>query len=146
MGEVIQFRSKLCVATGPDMTGASDGFRLTDIEDLFFDVLWKQLHERGEEPPPALQLPRGLKVVHRTAVGRAFRARHVPEDGSLPISDNTVKSRWDRSARRLRKFNIIGFSEPYFWWTGKPVLGKPATRRRFEDRDDPNNNRPGGAA
>jgi hypothetical protein len=146
MGEVIQFRPRLRTsATERNRTG---GVLLTAVEDQFFDVFWKQLHECGEEAPAWLQLPRGTKVVHRAAVSKAYRASAIPQDGSQPISDNTVKSRWDRSARKLRKFDVIGFHEPYFWWTGRPVLGKSATQRtsHFEDRDDPNNNRPGGAA
>jgi hypothetical protein len=116
------------------------GFKLTDIEDLFFDVLWKQLHEAGSEAPPELHLPRGTKVVHRSIVSAAYRRSSIPQDGSQAASDNTIKSRWDRSARKLRKFNVIGFSEPYFWWTGKPVLGKPATQTQrsfLDDMDDP---------
>lgn len=139
-----------CVVTEPNWTQEPEkeearkpdtkaGFRLTDIEDLFFDVLWKQLHEMGQEAPPELQLPRGTRAVHRATVGKAYRESSIPQDGSEPISDNTVKSRWDRSSRRLRKFGVIGFKEPYFWWTGKPVLGKPATQQQrsmFDSMED----------
>ncbi|WP_456665436.1 hypothetical protein [Bradyrhizobium sp. USDA 3240] len=120
----------------PNRTGVPGGFKLTDIEDLFFDVLWWQLHEAGHEAPPELHLPRGTRVVHRSIVSTAYKRSSIPQDGSQSISENTIKSRWDRSARRLRKFNVIGFHEPYFWWTGMPVLGKPATQQH----------RPGGAA
>ncbi|WP_156928894.1 hypothetical protein [Bradyrhizobium sp. th.b2] len=122
--------------TEPNRTGAPGGFRLTDIEDLFFDVLWTQLHEAGQEAPRELNLPPGTRVVHRSLVSKAYRISSVREDGSQPISENTIKSRWTRSTRRLLTENVIGFHEPYFWHTGKPVLGKPATQQH----------RPGGAA
>jgi KaiC/GvpD/RAD55 family RecA-like ATPase len=115
------------------------GFKLTDIEDQFFGVLWKQLMEAGADAPPELNLPKGTRVVHRSVVGKAYRESSIPEDGAQPVNSNTVKARWDRSSRRLRKFDVIGFQEPYFWWTGKPILGRPATqpqRSMSFDRDE----------
>jgi hypothetical protein len=135
MGEIIQFRPTLrCGVTEPNRTGAPGGVLLTEIENLFFDVFWKQLHEHGAEAPPELNLPRGTRVVHRVIVSKAYRISFA--EGSQPVSDNTVKSRWSRSTKRLRTDKVIAFQEPYFWWTGKPVLGKPATQQH----------RPGGAA
>src|ERR1700726_3863202 len=101
MGEVIQFRPlrTSCGVTEPNRTGAPSGVLLTEIEDLFFDVLWKQLHQAGQEAPPELNLPRGTRVVHRAIVSKAYRISSAPEDGSHPISENTIKSRWKRSTR-----------------------------------------------
>jgi hypothetical protein len=127
-------------AAGFKKTDTKGGFRLTNIEDLFFDVLWKQLYDAGGEAPPELGLPRGTRVVHRAIVSKAYKESSIPQDGAQVVSENTVKSRWDRSAQKLRKFNVIGFKEPYFWWTGKPVLGKPATqaqRSLLDDIDEP---------
>ncbi|MGC2778046.1 MAG: AAA family ATPase [Bradyrhizobium sp.] len=112
------------------------GYRLSDIDDLFFSVLWTQLHEAGSEAPPELGLPRGTRAVHRAIVSKAYRDNSIPQDGTKPVSENTVKSRWDRSSRRLRKDGLIGFKEPHFWWTGKPVLGKPATQSQRSFLDD----------
>jgi hypothetical protein len=114
---------------------APGGFRLTAVEDQFFDVLWRCLNEHGVPAPDDMKLPPNTRVVHRAMVSKAYRISSVPQDGAQPVSVNTVKSRWDRSASKLRKFNVIGFAEPYIWWTGAPVLGKPDTQRR-----------PGGAA
>src|ERR1700742_2795724 len=83
----------------------------------------------ASNPPPELHLPRGTRVVHRAVVSRAYRISFAPEDQTQPISENTIRSRWARSAKRLRQDKVIGYQEPYFWWTGKPVLGKPATQQ-----------------
>jgi hypothetical protein len=135
MGEVIQFRPlrSACELTEPNQTCAG-GVRLTKVEDLFFDVLWRQLQEAGQEAPPELNLPSGTRVVHRAIVSKAYRISCA--DGLQVISENTIRSRWRRATCRLRKHEVIGFQEPYFWHTGKPALGKPATQLH----------RPGGAA
>lgn len=139
-----------CVVTEPNWaeepekgedTRKSDnksGFRLTDIEDQFFKAFWKALHESGQEAPPELGLSRATKVVHRALVSKLYRQSVVPEDGSQPVSENTLKSRWNRSTGKLKKVGVIGFVEPYFWWTGKPIVGMPATqpqRHMFDDQD-----------
>jgi AAA domain len=112
------------------------GIKLTDKEDYFFKVMWKELARRGEPAPPELGLPTNRLVVHRTSVSRAFRESFIPEDGGDAPSPNTIKSQWTRSTGRLRKFGVIGFSEPWFYWSGKPVLGIPGTQMQRSMFDD----------
>lgn len=145
-----KFRTS-CVVTAPNFeseaeksadkkpAGGKGGMRLADIEDHFFDIFWKVLHEQGTLSPPELGLPKTTRAVHRATISKAYRDGSIPQDGSEPVSSNTVKSRWTRSTGRLRKLGIIGFREPFFWWTGKPVAGKPATqvqRTMFDDMDE----------
>ncbi|WP_024340996.1 AAA family ATPase [Bradyrhizobium japonicum] len=113
------------------------GFKLTDIEDQFFKAFWKALHESGQEAPPELGLSRSTHVVHRALVSKIYRQSAIPEDGSQPVSENTLKSRWSRSTGRLKKLGVIGFQEPWFWWTGKPIIGMPATQPQRYMFDDP---------
>jgi hypothetical protein len=104
------------------------GFKLTDIEDHFFKVLWKELEDSGVPAPGGMGIPSGTRVVHRADVSKAYKESSIPEDGGLAVSPNTIKTRWTRATGRLRKFSVIGFKEPFFWWTGKPIFGKPETR------------------
>lgn len=140
-----------CVVTEPNWSAEPEktesgkpsdsrgGFKLTDIEDQFFKAFWKALHESGQEAPIELNLSRSTRVVHRAIVSRLYRQSAIPEDGSQPVSENTLKSRWSRSTGRLKKLGIIGFNEPWFWWCGKPIIGMPATqpqRHMFDDERD----------
>jgi len=116
------------------------GFKLTDIEDHFFKVLWKELQEGGVPAPSELGLAPTVRVVHRAAVSKAYKESSIPQDGGGAVSANTIKTRWTRSTDRLRKFGVIGYREPFFWWSGKPILGMPATqpqRSMFDDRPEP---------
>lgn len=106
------------------------GFKLTDQEDHFFTVLWKALQERGASAPPAFGLPPATKVVHRADVKKLYSATFIPKDGSAPESENTIGSRWTRATGKLRRFNVIGYQDNLFWWTGKAILGKPETYRQ----------------
>lgn len=138
MGEVVQFRRRTSRAvSGSNRKDAPGDVCLTEVENQFFEVFWKALHESGQEPPPELNLPGGTRVVHRALVSKAYRIICVQEDGSQPISANTIKSRWRRSTRRLLEQGVIGFQEPFLWHTGKSVLGKLFTQQPH---------RPGGAA
>lgn len=103
------------------------GFKLTDIEDHFFKVLWKELTDSGVPAPGGMGIPSNTRVVHRADVSKAYKESSIPEDGGLAVSPNTIKTRWTRATGRLRKFGVIGFKEPFFWWTGKPIFGKPET-------------------
>jgi hypothetical protein len=133
MGEVVQFPRAHLMSRARN---EPDVIRLTEIEELFFDVLWKQIRDHGADAPFELHLPLGTRVVHRSIVSKAYRISSLPSDASQQLSENTIKSRWLRSTRRLRENGVIGFQEPYFWHTGAPVLGKPATHQH----------RPGGVA
>ena len=123
----------------PEQT--SRGIKLTDIEDNFFKVMWKELSRLGEPAPPELQLPPRTLVVHRATVSKAFRESFIPEDGKVAPSPNTINSQWKRSTGRLRKFGVIGFNEPWFYWTGKAVLGMPGTQPQRSMFDDPPDHR-----
>lgn len=114
------------------------GFKLTDIEDHFFKVLWKELDDRGVPAPGGMGIPSNTRVVHRADVSKAYKESSIPEDGGLAVSPNTIKTRWTRATSRLRKFGVIGFREPWFFWLGKPILGKPETfaQRSFFDGPD----------
>lgn len=112
------------------------GIKLSDHEDYFFKVLWKALTEIGEPAPPALNLPLNRLVVHRANVSDRYKRGLIPDDAAGAVSNNTIKSRWQRATSRLRKLGVIGFEEPYFYWTGKPVMGVPGTmpqRQLFDE-------------
>jgi hypothetical protein len=75
-------------------------------------------------------------VVHRTEVGKAYRESIIPEDGKDAASPEAVRKRWERSSRKLQALGVIGFREPYLWWTGKEVQGVPQTQRQQSMFDD----------
>lgn len=150
-----------CVVVAPNWSGQEEaeanvtgkksdtkaGFKLTDIEDHFFRVLWKALEDSGEPAPVGSGIPVNTRVVHRADVSKAYKESSIPEDGGLAVSPNTIKTRWTRATGRLRKFGVIGFREPWFWHTGKPIVGKPETyaqRSLFggDNREFPDNEFP----
>lgn len=138
-----------CVVTSPNWSEQAEamansapeevtrvGIKLTDVEDHFFKVLWKEIGRVGEPAPPVLGLKANQLVVHRATVSNAYKLSLIPEDGSGAVSANTIKSRWTRATSRLRKVGVIGFEEPFFYWTGRPVMGVPGTlpqRSLFEE-------------
>jgi hypothetical protein len=116
------------------------GLKLSKKDSLFFKVMFDQIGERGEPPPPALRLPTGTLVVHRKFVSEAYKKSYISdediEDQKAP-KPNTIKSDWRRCHHSLRDAGLIGYSEPYFWWTGKPVMGMPKTQPQKMMFDDP---------
>jgi len=147
-----KFRTS-CVVTTPNWSAQAEaeanvkekksdtkaGFKLTGHEDHFFSVLWKAL-ERGAPAPPELGLASNVRVAHRSEVIKLYKATFIPKDGSEVAPDNTINSRWTRATGNLRKFKVIGYQNNLFWWTGKPILGKPETfqqRMLFDERDMP---------
>jgi hypothetical protein len=112
------------------------GVRVGAGEMHFLQCLFRELGEAGEKAPAKLQLPASTIVVHRTEVGKAYRESIIPEDGKDAASPEAVRKRWERSSRKLQALGVIGFREPYLWWTGKEVQGVPQTQRQQSMFDD----------
>jgi hypothetical protein len=105
----------------------SRGFRLNDNEKVFFAALIEALLAHAEPPPGTLELPPSIdKVVQHQHVKAIFRKHVIRVDDDEREHEKAIRSAWQAAAKSLRRYAVIGFSDPYFWWTRRPVAGTAA--------------------
>ncbi len=117
------------------------GFKLSVNESVVFRALLDALRTQGEQAPSSLRLPLGTKVVRASHWKKAFEAIALIEIGEENDEEaqkrraDAIRKQIKRAGESLLKFNIIGRSEPFVWWTGKAVLGFPETYDRTNAPD-----------
>jgi hypothetical protein len=134
-----------CVVTEPNWTPAeqeaSKGTTkarptksLGPIQLAYFNAFWEALQEHGELPPPALNLPRSVRVVKTSMVNRTFNTRFVPSD----LSANSAKSRRQRAETYFQNKGVVRIDNErgIVWFTGKyhaDLAHITHPRQRYED-------------
>jgi len=127
-------RIPACVVAAPN--GVNDqgrGFGLSPSEGYVFGVIMRAIAEYGEDAPTILGLPAGTRVV----LGRYVREMYRRVD-TVELQNDTADSQEKRAVNALRtmgrsllRWKVIGRQSPYWWWTGKEVLGFPETHHRI---------------
>lgn len=98
------------------------GYHASANELLLMHALYDAIGDYGVVPP--FQLPAAItKVVDVAYVRTAMRAKVVDSDADEEAADNRFRGAFKRSGDKLRDAGIIGIQKPYWWPTGKPVLG-----------------------
>jgi hypothetical protein len=117
------------------------GARITNSDDfLYLQCLFRQIGEVGEPAPAKLQLPVGTTVVKLNDVKNDFATRSLPAEevtgsNQAQVRD-AIRKRAFRSGARLQKAGIVGYREPYLYWTGKEVQGVRETQKQRSMFDD----------
>lgn len=103
----------------------------------YFKAFWEALQEYGELAPPALQVPRSVRVVKQVYVNQLWNKRR-PKD----LNENTAKSRRQRAETWYQNKGILRIDNDHdvIWWTGKYVADLEETyanrRSKFDDASD----------
>ena len=135
---------------GASVSGAQAGFNLSPIEDEGFRTLWAAIKEVGGDAPAELQLPAGTRVVRWSDWRDQWTKVDASADDDPAVRAERIKKRMQRAGAALLKWGIIGRSNPWVWWTGKPVRGyrdtfpkrkkpEPAAEQTTTLADDPLN-------
>ena len=115
-----------CVVVPPGgvvAKGAAAGFKLSPVEEEGWRALWDAIKEVGTEPPPGLDLPAGVKVVDWKQWKASWERLDPNPDEDERQRAERIKKRMQRAGAALLKWGIIGRSNPWVWWTQKPVRG-----------------------
>ena len=107
---------------------ADAGFRLSKQETLFFECVIDALRENGAKPPKKLALPSDVRRVVDYDHVKLLMAARLPDpfdettEGRARRGDQ-LKMALKRNREALMNFKIIGTSNPFIWYTGKPIRG-----------------------
>lgn len=108
---------------GEPVSGAARGFSLSPSVDEAFGVFWRALKEYGADAPPSLQLPADVRVMRWSQWRDEWAKLDSSADDDPVARAERIKKRMQRAGTALLKWGVIGRSNPWVWWTGKPVRG-----------------------
>lgn len=94
-------------------------------EEEFLKALAEAIEQHGAMPPSGLKIPSNVTLVASVEhVKTAFLARlSATEVGEEKQVEDRLRARWSRATRSMLKWNVIGSSKPWLWFTGRPVAG-----------------------
>ena len=108
---------------GTATVGAASGFKLSPVEEEGWKALWDALKEHGEAPPASLNLPAGTRAIHWKTWKQSWERLDPNPDEDERARAERIKKRMQRAGAALLKWGLIGRSNPWVWWSGKPVRG-----------------------
>jgi len=117
----------------PDKIAEVKGFKLTDKEALVFRALLAALADYGVPPPAGLGLPKSITTIVDYAKVKAEYAKlELADDDDVKAHGVRLKQNIHRARHKLMQFGIVGTSNPWIWWTGKPVRGFKRAMERVD--------------
>lgn len=113
------------------------GMRLNNSENLFFNALLDAMNDAGVVPDKALELPstitRVVDYAHvRALIGKRTLLEGMTED-ERKKERGALKNRVKRARENLQRLKLVGVSDPWIWWTGRPVAGIARTQRAVDE-------------
>jgi AAA domain len=106
------------------------GFALRPKEEPIFRAILAAVKRFGRVPDEdmlAKGVPEGVAAVHFTEWRDLYRHEATPDEDGEPVTNDVIRKHWDRNARTLISFNVVGWKSPYMWLKGKAVRGFPET-------------------
>jgi 5S rRNA maturation endonuclease (ribonuclease M5) len=106
---------------------AVKGYRATDTEIAVLQAIAEATDEHGvprgetglgNKIPPAI-----YRVCNVADVRPEFNKRMIRDDDDDAEHGSRVRMAWSRATKGLRKAKVIGYSDPFIWWSGRPVVG-----------------------
>jgi len=110
------------------------GLRISSNEALFLRCILQCQWDYGSKPMPELGLPWTIGVVvdydyvKRLMFTKTLRDDDNAEEGRTRHRERT-KSAIKTARTRLMALDVVGFFDPFVWWTGRPVRGIRETQR-----------------
>jgi hypothetical protein len=105
-----------------------------DDEALFLRCILQCQNDYGSRPIPELGLPRSIGVVvdydyvKRMMFTKMLRDDDNTEEGRAKHRERT-RSALKAARMRLMAMDVVGSSDPFIWWTGRPVRGIKETQK-----------------
>lgn len=132
--------SCVCVEVGEKEAArkaeAAQGFKLIKKEEeRIFAALMRALDRYGAiatAEQESAGVPPGKRVVHYENWRDIYAEMNPDDDGEKP-STKTIGQRFRQNKDVMQKFQIVGLSSPWMWWTGKPVRGFAETQYQAND-------------
>jgi hypothetical protein len=124
-----------------------EGYRLSDLQRLYFRVLLDVLRRNGRVPPSGLELPTAIREVVPYEQFKDAYWQANPYDGKA--GDEKARDKWRKRTRDrlgeirqvLQTAHVVGVGDviehneageahavAYIWWTGRPVAGFAETQ------------------
>lgn len=111
---------------GPEAEKEEDkGYRANQGEVEFLRVLAEAIDASGKFPSSDLGAPSCVNlVVNVDDVKELYRKRYaVTEQGDEKRIADRLRQRWGRATKSLLRNHVIGSSQPWLWFTGRPIRG-----------------------
>ncbi len=114
-----------CVVIPASGGAGEKGHKASDNQVAFMRALYAATDAHGVPPGQVgISLPVNiLKVVNGDHVRAEFRKRIIREGGDEKAHADKIRQAWKRSTADLRKAGVLGYEDPFMWWTGKLVRG-----------------------
>jgi hypothetical protein len=115
-------------------TTTNHSARVTPSEALFLRCILQCQYDFGAKPAAELALPRSIGVVvdydyvKRMMFTKMLRGDDNTDEGRARHRERT-KSALKAARMGLMALDVVGSSDPFIWWTGKPVRGIGETQK-----------------
>lgn len=112
---------------------AARGFLLRPNEEVIFRALMNALKKRGRLATAEMitqGVPEGAEVVENSDWREEYRSIAPPDGEGAPPSTDAIKKHMQRHFPALARYEVVGWRNPWMWWTGRPVRNFPETQRR----------------
>lgn len=99
------------------------GWRVSDSQREFLQVLADTIDKKGVMPPADLPVPANVLMVASVADVRATYVERLEatEAGDADQIEDRLRQRWSRATKKLINDRVIGSKKPWLWFTGKQV-------------------------
>ncbi len=108
------------------------GFKLNDKETIFMECVFEAQAKKPEPIPEGMAVPKSVLTITLYDNVKRIYAKKNPFSADPDASDEEAKKAKDDHKFRLRKefeklqttlqkFGVISISDPFIWWTGKPL-------------------------
>lgn len=119
-----------CVVVGEEAVPEAEkkkkkGFSPNNGELEFLRALAETIDKSGKMPSPELGAPPYVTLVaHAEEVRALYKQRYaITEEGDAKKVEEKLRQRWGRATKSLIKFKVIEASDPWIWFTGRPIQG-----------------------
>jgi hypothetical protein len=108
------------------------GFKLNDTETIFMECVFEAQKTKGQHVPEGLMVPKSVSTITLyDEVKRIYAKKHpfsadpdaTPEEVKKAKDDHKFRLRkeFEKQQKTLQRYGVIGISDPWIWWAGKPL-------------------------